>query len=73
MEERIDLLMVLIPALPLAATVITAALGRYVLRELSHWPVLLATVTAFALSLVLLYDVRTAASAATAGSATHAA
>jgi NADH-quinone oxidoreductase subunit L len=45
--------MVLIPALPLVATLVTAALGRR-LGEKSHLPALVAMVGAFVLSLMLL-------------------
>ena len=55
--ENIKTLMVLIPALPLAATLITAALGRSVLRERSHLPTVLALVASFVLSLFLLFAV----------------
>jgi len=53
----IDTLMVLIPALPLAATLVTAALGKLYLRERSHVPVVAAVGAACLLSLVLLYKV----------------
>ena len=56
--SRIDLLIVLIPVLPLLAALVTAALGKRVLGGASHLPALLATATAFVLSLVLLFDVR---------------
>ena len=57
----LDTLIVLIPALPLAATLVTAALGKWLLKEYSHVPVLAATGLAFVLSLVLLGQVRSAA------------
>ncbi|MBI1901335.1 MAG: NADH-quinone oxidoreductase subunit L [Planctomycetia bacterium] len=50
-------LMVLIPALPLSAAVVTAALGKRVLREQSHWPALAAVAASFLASAVLLYRV----------------
>ncbi len=51
---EIETLMVLIPALPLAATLVTALLGKWVLGQASHVPTVVATATAFVLSLVLL-------------------
>ncbi|MEX2559401.1 MAG: hypothetical protein WD403_05765, partial [Pirellulales bacterium] len=54
-------LMVLVPALPLAASLITAALGKRVLREQSHLPTIVALVLSFVLSMLLLFDVRAAA------------
>jgi NADH-quinone oxidoreductase subunit L len=60
---RIDFLIVLIPALPLLAALATALLGKRVLSSASHLPALLATATAFVLSLVLLFDVRREATA----------
>ena len=61
--SRIDLLIVLIPVLPLLAALVTATLGKRVLGGASHLPALVATATAFALSLVLLFDVRREANA----------
>ena len=58
--DKIKTLMVLIPALPLAASVITAALGRWVLKERSHLPTIVALVASFVLSLFLLFEVRVA-------------
>ncbi|MBL9124978.1 MAG: NADH-quinone oxidoreductase subunit L [Planctomycetaceae bacterium] len=57
----LDTLIVLIPALPLAATLVTAALGKWLLKEYSHVPVLAATGLAFVLSLLLLGQVQSAA------------
>jgi NADH-quinone oxidoreductase subunit L len=54
----IDLLLVLIPALPLAAAVVTAVFGKPLLGRRSHWPTVLALALALAASLVLLVDVR---------------
>lgn len=54
---EIETLMVLIPALPLAAAVAIAALGKRVLREHSHLPALTATVGGFVLSLLLLAQI----------------
>jgi NADH-quinone oxidoreductase subunit L len=53
----IDTLLVLIPALPLAAALLTAALGRYVLRGQSHWPAVLAIALSCVASLSLALQV----------------
>ena len=68
----LDTLIVLIPALPLAATLVTAALGKWLLKEYSHLPVLAATGLAFLLSLVLLGQVRSAAGPTAHAEAEHA-
>jgi len=65
--DKIHLLMVLIPALPLASTLIVAALGKFVLRERSHLPVIAAMAGSFVLSLLLLYEVHHRTLAAEAG------
>jgi len=57
-------LLVLIPALPLAAAVLTALLGRPVLGARSHWPALVAVPASFLLSVLLLWTVSTAATEA---------
>ncbi|HEY4308178.1 MAG TPA: NADH-quinone oxidoreductase subunit L [Pirellulales bacterium] len=57
--DNIKTLMVLIPAMPLASTLVTAALGRSVLRTRAHLPTIFALVTSFVLSLFLLAEVRT--------------
>jgi proton-translocating NADH-quinone oxidoreductase chain L len=44
----------LIPALPLLASIVTAALGPRVLREQSQWPCILACIGSFILSVPLL-------------------
>jgi NADH-quinone oxidoreductase subunit L len=54
----IENLMILVPALPLAAAILTAVLGRHVLRGQSHMPTVLALAAAFALSLGLVFEVR---------------
>jgi NADH-quinone oxidoreductase subunit L len=59
--DRMDLLIVLIPGLPLGAAAITALLGRPLLGRRSHWPAVVATIASFALSMVLLWEVRRAA------------
>jgi NADH-quinone oxidoreductase subunit L len=51
-------LLVLIPALPLAACLATAIFGRRWLRERSHWPTVLATVLSFLCSLLLAAQVQ---------------
>ena len=50
-------LIVLIPMLPLAATLVTAMLGKRWLKERSHWPVLFAFAAAFLVALRLLFVV----------------
>jgi NADH-quinone oxidoreductase subunit L len=54
----IPLLLILIPALPLAAAVLTAALGKHVLRRASHWPTVAAVALSCAASLLLVVAVR---------------
>jgi len=51
-------LLVLIPLLPLTGAIVTAVLGRGVLREKSHLPIVAALVTAFVCSLLLLRAVQ---------------
>ncbi len=51
-------LMLLIPALPLAASLVTALLGARVLRKASHWPVILGCLGSFVCSVMLLLSVR---------------
>ncbi len=50
-------LMVLIPALPLAAAIIVGLLGRRWLKEYSHVPVVLALAGSCIFSLLLLKDI----------------
>ena len=52
------LLLILIPALPLLAAIVTAILGPRLLRGQSHWPVILGTGASFVCALLLLADVR---------------
>jgi NADH-quinone oxidoreductase subunit L len=59
-ELDIELLLVLIPALPLAAAVVTAALGPWLLRSHSHWPTLVALVLSTAASGGLVYQLQQA-------------
>jgi len=49
-------LLILIPALPLSAAVLTACFGRR-LKERSHWPVVIAMALSFLASLMLLKEV----------------
>ncbi|HEX3999657.1 MAG TPA: NADH-quinone oxidoreductase subunit L [Pirellulales bacterium] len=51
-----ETLLILIPALPLAAAVLTGCLGPW-LKSRSHWPVVIALVVAFLASLMLLKEV----------------
>lgn len=46
----------LIPALPLAASAVTALFGPRLLRQHSHWPCILATMTSCALAFLVLYS-----------------
>ena len=55
--DRITLLTVLIPALPLAATIITAVFGARALKNLSHLPIALALIVAFLCSLSLVFRI----------------
>lgn len=55
--SQLEYLMVLIPALPLAAAIITAILGPKVLRQWSHVPVAAAIAGSFVLSALLLMQV----------------
>jgi NADH-quinone oxidoreductase subunit L len=55
---KIETLTVLIPALPLLAAVLTAALGPAVLKKHSHWPAALAGGISCVLSVLLLFSVR---------------
>ncbi len=58
MEDYIPKLLVMIPALPLAAAVIVAVLGKRLLREHSHVPVVLAFVGSCVASLALIFAVQ---------------
>ena len=57
----IPTMLVLVPALPLAAAILTAALGPKVLRQQSHWPTVVGIGLSFLASLVLLLQVQSAA------------
>jgi len=56
--SNLETLMVLVPALPLAATLITAIFGKHVLKARSHWPTVLALVASCVCSVALLLAVR---------------
>jgi len=58
MNDTIPILLVLIPGLPLLATIVTAIFGRYVLKENSHLPVVVALVGSFICSAMLLAEVK---------------
>jgi NADH-quinone oxidoreductase subunit L len=55
--------LVLIPAFPLAATLLTAIFGKHVLKQRAHLPTVVAFVASFLCSLALLFEVRTEVSA----------
>jgi NADH-quinone oxidoreductase subunit L len=54
----LDTLMVLIPALPLAACIFTAIFGKHFLGTRAHLPTVLAIIGSFLCSLPLLFEVR---------------
>ncbi|HUY34446.1 MAG TPA: NADH-quinone oxidoreductase subunit L [Pirellulales bacterium] len=54
----VEILMVLVPALPLLAALVVGLLGRWLLKEWSHLPVIAALVASFVISLFLLFDVK---------------
>ncbi len=58
MEDYIPKLLVMIPALPLAAAVIVAVLGKRLLREHSHVPVVVAFIGSCVASLALIFAVQ---------------
>jgi NADH-quinone oxidoreductase subunit L len=60
MDDRISLLLILVPALPLAASVVTAVLGAKVLRQYSYLPVVVAIAASFVCSLILVRDIQDA-------------
>ena len=60
MEAYIPYLLITIPALPLAAAVIVAVLGKRILREQSHWPVALALAGSCLASVLLIFAVQAA-------------
>ncbi len=54
----VQTLLILIPALPLAAALATAALGTRLLRDRSHVPVVTALVLSFAASVLLVFQLQ---------------
>ncbi len=54
----LDTLMILIPALPLAACIFTAIFGKHFLGARAHLPTVLAIVASFLCSLPVLFEVR---------------
>jgi NADH-quinone oxidoreductase subunit L len=60
-------LVILVPALPLAATLVTAALGKGMLRDRSHWPSVVAIGLSCLASLLLVAEVQRASQNATQG------
>ena len=60
MEAYIPKLLIAIPALPLLAAVVVAVLGKRVLREQSHWPVVLALAGSCLASVFLIFAVQQA-------------
>ncbi len=63
---EIKTLLTLLPALPLASTLLTAILGKRVLKAHSHWPTIVAFAASFLVAIALLIEVShgSAASAA---------
>ena len=57
MFDLIQTLVILIPALPLAATLLTAVLGLRVLRAQSHWPTILCWPASSPPAVVLVFAV----------------
>lgn len=57
MNTMLAWLMIGIPALPLAAAVLTPILGPKILKERSHWIAMIAIGGAFVLSLLLVFEV----------------
>ena len=55
--DSLSTLILLIPALPLAAAIITAVLGPRLLRGASHWPAAVAIFVAILCSLFLVREV----------------
>ncbi|WP_425615862.1 NADH-quinone oxidoreductase subunit L [Anatilimnocola sp. NA78] len=67
--DTISLCLILIPALPLAAAIIVALLGARVLREASHWPVVIAIAGSFLCSMLLVREILDAQSKQPEGAA----
>jgi len=66
----IESLLILIPALPLSAAVLTACFGRW-LKSRAHWPVVIAMALSFLSSLMLLKEVNSNASFGSHAAAGH--
>jgi NADH-quinone oxidoreductase subunit L len=64
MTDATTILLVLIPALPLGASIVTALFGARVLKDKSHVPVVVCLVAAFMASLMLLSQVHSSSAAA---------
>jgi NADH-quinone oxidoreductase subunit L len=56
----IESLLILIPALPLAAAAITALLGKRILRDAAHLPTVVAVAISFVASVLLIFEIRQA-------------
>ncbi|MGW8257378.1 MAG: NADH-quinone oxidoreductase subunit L, partial [Thermoguttaceae bacterium] len=67
----IKTLLIMIPALPLAAAILTALFGPKLLRAKSHWPTIAALAVSCAASLMLVYQVHQAVSKTSAYDSTH--
>ncbi|MCO6459089.1 MAG: NADH-quinone oxidoreductase subunit L [Pirellulaceae bacterium] len=67
MDDPIRLLLILIPALPLAAAVLIGLLGPRVLRQQSHWLAIAAVLASFLCSLLLMRELSFLQRAAGAG------
>jgi NADH-quinone oxidoreductase subunit L len=61
MEPYISQLLIAIPALPLLAAVVVGVLGPRVLRQQSHWPVILALVGSCLASVLLIFALQQSA------------
>ena len=55
-DVDIKILLILIPAMPLLATLVTAALGKPFLRGWSHLPTVVALAVSFVASLMLEFE-----------------
>lgn len=64
MTDATTILLVLIPALPLGASIVTALLGARMLKDNSHVPVVVCLVAAFVASLMLLSQVHASSASA---------
>ncbi len=67
--DTITLCLILIPALPLAAAILIGLLGARVLRNASHWPVIIALSGSFLCSLALAGEIMRAHKAQPSGTA----